>query len=980
MKYKKHNTRECLRRLAVAGVALLVCYGTTHAQIDANKTYRIESVAAPGKSLLTQNSSIDVHSDSKPAQIMLWTETDVASQQWTLSGETGTLIRNAYSKKTMSATSAAAGAQIRQSTAGAPRWSLKAVDAEAGIYKIKNNTQELYLTISATADGTVAELAEETDDTKQQWRFVEVEPKTTFTAAMREEMMDAYIQSAVETKGSNRKTFINGSWGESEQLEVVLDAYETTGREDYLTLAKEVYNWFTANVGSSWDKLVYTDNYHWFGHDFNDDVMWQIIAVARLGLLSNNQTYIRAAKRNFDIIYNRAYIPFTGLMRWAQSSGAPYGTNSCIAGPTEVAACYLGFAGCGEEYFEKARDLYAAQRYTLANNMATGKVWDSVVWDPATEKVKSKNEWGSTYNQGTMLGAACMLYKYYGDEQYLKDAQKIMKWTKANLCDNHGIINVCQGGDNHDLWGFKGILMRYVRRFTRDCDPTTYQSWMEQNALQAYCNRTPKGITPTAWLQKGNATNTNDDFGNSTAASAAVNVIFPDDPALPYEEKAKEAEPNPEPEPDPIAVNEASRLSWSGVYVGGHIRRERPSTITKLKESGFTYVLLFNVHVNPDGTLLTDGEKICENGEYVFDLTQPNYINDINNLKGSDSAIKRIEIVIGGWGNDSYNNIKAILNANSGSLAQTALYRNFRALKEALPIIDGVNNDDEQCYDVATAVRFHAMMYDLGFRTSVAPYTNKSFWQSLITQLNEAKPGACDRVLIQCYDGGASNNPSNWHFGDIPLLAGRTNYQTDMETSLAQMQTWHDNANVVGGFVWVYNDETWNLKNWATGMNQIFATPPTNDGQPQEGVATLYLGLDYTDYSFTLPVGRYTADELTAYGFPIGSSSYNSRTIRSFKLSSGYQLTIYRTADLTGTPYTWTESTAQVSTSMRTRFVSLEVAPIPDGIGDIANENDTEAIYDISGRRIPHPSSLAPQLRKGIYVVRKGNTSRKIIR
>jgi len=56
----------------------------------------------------------------------------------------------------------------------------------------------------------------------------------------------------------------------------------------------------------------------------------------------------------------------------------------------------------------------------------------------------------------------------------------------------------------------------------------------------------------------------------------------------------------------------------SGVYVGGHIRRERPNTIKTLRESGFTYVLLFNVDVQEDGTLKTDGETICENGEYVF--------------------------------------------------------------------------------------------------------------------------------------------------------------------------------------------------------------------------------------------------------------------------------------------------------------------------------------------------------------------------
>lgn len=47
-------------------------------------------------------------------------------------------------------------------------------------------------------------------------------------------------------------------------------------------------------------------------------------------------------------------------------------------------------------------------------------------------------------------------------------------------------------------------------------------------------------------------------------------------------------------------------MAESGVYVGGHIRRERPGTITKLKESGFTYVILFNINVESDGTLKTD--------------------------------------------------------------------------------------------------------------------------------------------------------------------------------------------------------------------------------------------------------------------------------------------------------------------------------------------------------------------------------------
>lgn len=259
----------------------------------------------------------------------------------------------------------------------------------------------------------------------------------------------------------------------------------------------------------------------------------------------------------------------------------------------------------------------------------------------------------------------------------------------------------------------------------------------------------------------------------------------------------------------------------SGVYVGGHIRRERPNTITKLKESGFTYAILFNVHVDPDGTLKTDGETICKDGVYVFSETQPNYIQDIKNLKTAPTSICRLEICIGGWGNDSYTNIKNLIN-KSGTGSSSILYRNFKALLNAVPGIDAVNNDDEHSYDVTTATKFHVMMYDLGLKTTLAPYMNKNFWTTLATNINRLRPGAVDRVMIQCYDGGANNDPRNWTFTGITRHAGRTNYQTDMETSIKQMEIWRDNGGATGGFVWVYNDETWDLNAWASAINRTY--------------------------------------------------------------------------------------------------------------------------------------------------------------
>ena len=37
----------------------------------------------------------------------------------------------------------------------------------------------------------------------------------------------------------------------------------------------------------------------------------------------------------------------------------------------------------------------------------------------------------------------------------------------------------------------------------------------------------------------------------------------------------------------------------SGIYAGGHIRRGRPGTITKLRNSGFTYLILFMSTLSP---------------------------------------------------------------------------------------------------------------------------------------------------------------------------------------------------------------------------------------------------------------------------------------------------------------------------------------------------------------------------------------------
>lgn len=352
-------------------------------------------------------------------------------------------------------------------------------------------------------------------------------------------------------------------------------------------------------------------------------------------------------------------------------------------------------------------------------------------------------------------------------------------------------------------------------------------------------------------------------------------------------------------------------MADSGVYVGGHIRRERPGTITKLKESGFNYVILFNINVETDGTLKTDGETICSNGQYVFGNTQPNYVSDIKSLKTSPTNINRIEVCIGGWGNTSYTNIKNII-ASQGTGSGSILYRNFQALKNAIPEIDAVNNDDEYTYDVNSSSAFHVMMADLGYKTTLAPYTNKTHWQNLATSINYARSGAVDRILLQCYDGGAGNNPSDWHINNIPLHAGRQNYD-DFAGSKSLMQSWKDNSGVVGGFFWVYNDETWNLNTYATAVNRIFGPKTTN-----AAVATFCSDINYGGYNIGLPIGSFTTSDLAAYGI-------TNDDISSCKVNSGYKITAYTDNSFGGTTTSYTSDQSNVGSTYNDQISSIRV-------------------------------------------------------
>ena len=425
------------------------------------------------------------------------------------------------------------------------------------------------------------------------------------------------------------------------------------------------------------------------------------------------------------------------------------------------------------------------------------------------------------------------------------------------------------------------------------------------------------------------------------------------------------------------AVAETNIKTVSGVYVGGHIRRERPKTITVLRHSGFTYALLFNVHVDTDGTLKTDGETICKDGEYVFHQTQPNYQKDIKDLKTSPTSIQRIEIVIGGWGNDSYDHIRDLINAN-GTGSNTMLYKNFKALKEAVPEIDAVNNDDEQCYDVETGAKFHIMMYDLGYNTTLAPYTRKSYWQNLCTKIRASRSKAVDRVMVQCYDGGAGNVNSvgSWTFtGVTERHAGLLYYSNDwnVDKNIEQFQKWKDDGVASGGFVWVYNSEEWDLNAWASGMNRVYGAAEVSE---EDAMIEVFSGSNYTGYSVKLPVGSFSKGELAVYGI-------KANDIESVKiLKEGASAKMYKSITPTGTYLTCKADKKALSSTYK-NFVNAIVVNYEDPVGITKPEslktNEEMVVYSLDGKLLSRGKNALKNVKKGqTVIVKTGSKSVKM--
>jgi hypothetical protein len=217
--------------------------------------------------------------------------------------------------------------------------------------------------------------------------------------------------------------------------------------------------------------------------------------------------------------------------------------------------------------------------------------------------------------------------------------------------------------------------------------------------------------------------------------------------------------------------------------------------ISGVQASGFTTLVLFSMSIDSSGNFNYGGQTICSNGNYVG---PSNWNSLLNQCKAHPSTVTRIEMCIGGWGDASFQNVKNIIAAQ-GNNTSDIVYRNLAALHDNLPI-DAICFDDESTYDSGSASTFGGMAGSLGMKVTLCPYTNSGYWAAVKSGLGSY----CDYIYLQCYDGGAGNDPASWASAlGVPInqiVPGYWDYERDT-TFLSKMQGWK-NEGCTGGFLW----------------------------------------------------------------------------------------------------------------------------------------------------------------------------------
>ncbi len=258
------------------------------------------------------------------------------------------------------------------------------------------------------------------------------------------------------------------------------------------------------------------------------------------------------------------------------------------------------------------------------------------------------------------------------------------------------------------------------------------------------------------------------------------------------------------------AAPAVAQTGYVGILGAGAVVQHMKKNINELAASGFNEVMIWSLEVNSVGDLNLDGGfPLTSAGVYVGDRTYPHFPADMATIRKS-GKVTRFTLTIGSSNYGDFEDIKALVDTQ-GTGETSILYKDFVAMKAAWPLLDAVDLDDENGYDSESTIKFAVMLGKLGYHVTMNPYTNASYWISVVAAINQALPGTVDAIHLQTYAGGEGNNPcSGWNFGKVPVYPGVSDqgsappYETPAAAKAA-LARWHADCGITGGWLWIFD-------------------------------------------------------------------------------------------------------------------------------------------------------------------------------
>lgn len=255
-----------------------------------------------------------------------------------------------------------------------------------------------------------------------------------------------------------------------------------------------------------------------------------------------------------------------------------------------------------------------------------------------------------------------------------------------------------------------------------------------------------------------------------------------------------------------ISIQTASaQIGLTGIFGGGPFYKNATNNITEIENSGFTEAIVWSVEVNATGDLNFNGEfPLTSGGVYIGNQTHPDFPGNMAQLK--QGTVKRVTFSVGSSNVGDWQDITALIQSQ-GTGPTSILYKDFQALKAAIPALDAIDFDDENSFNSPTTIQFGVMLGQLGYHVAPDAFDNSSYWTNVTAQINSQLPGTVDGVHLQAYAGGSGNNPCvGWNFGSVPVWPGLWDKVDTPSQVYSTMSGWHSQCGINGGFMWLYDD------------------------------------------------------------------------------------------------------------------------------------------------------------------------------